>query len=134
MLRSRETEETIYSWQLNTFGNGATDLAIAKRAAKEMAELVEKLESGAPLFEVLVEAADVDITLVQLFGKYGMSKAAFVDHKMGINRNRVWARTADGCSQHVPQPGDADFRVKESTIPAPSRDRYNGTHAYPDEN
>lgn len=100
-----ETQTTIAKWADTTFGEPATNLSIAKRADKEMRELIRKLEEddwhqGAP-----EEAADVIIVLQRIFSRFKRSGGEEVDRKMRTNRARKWELTGDGHGQHVKDGG-----------------------------
>lgn len=104
---TRETQQTISLWGLETFGPRPT-YAIAARANVEMAELVSGL-AETPTVEIpedirralLAECADVLIMLYQVADRLGGDLHEQVDAKMAICRRRLWGRTATGKAQHV---------------------------------
>lgn len=95
-----ETSKTILVWGDETFGKVQDPLALVKRAAEEMDELIEALENG-DTDEAGQEAADVTILLHRLMGTLNKELADEVDKKMDINRKRTWKATGDGTGGHI---------------------------------
>lgn len=103
--RTREREEhetaaTISAWADATFGPVKSNVSIAVRSLKEVAELIAKLVAddthpGAP-----EEVADVVIVLQRLMHRMGYDLATEVDRKMEINRAREWTLDGNGHGQH----------------------------------
>lgn len=96
-----ETQQSIAAWALETFGEPASNLSIAMRAAREMNELIESLEFYDRNTHAPVEAADVIIVLMRLFERMGTTWQAEVDKKMTINRARKWVLDGEGHGSHV---------------------------------
>lgn len=95
-----ETSKTILVWGDETFGKVQDPVALVKRAAEEMDELIEALENG-DTDEAGKEAADVTILLHRLMGTLNKELADEVDKKMKINRNRTWKSAGDGTGGHI---------------------------------
>jgi hypothetical protein len=113
---AKEDQYTIARWSKQTFG-ARSPLVIAKRAAVEMAELIDGLEalsadmansnmSDAEIHERQVaaatEAADVNIMLLSVVNGLKQDMTQLIDVKMAINRQREWHQDpTTGRTQHV---------------------------------
>ncbi len=97
-----ETQQMIGAWGNKTFGP-ARAIVAGKRAAVEMGELIEALESDpdAKLDATQEEAADVLIVLFRLADVAGFNLLAAVSRKMQVNRSRKWTVNGDGSGDHV---------------------------------
>lgn len=93
-----ETPDSIRAWALATFGPHKGALSVANRAQKELDELKEAAQQGAPAHVLAEEAADVVIVLCRLFGWED------VERKMVINRGRTWRLDGNGHGQHIKKP------------------------------
>lgn len=96
-----ETQQSISQWAHETFGDPVSNLSIAKRAEKEMKELLTSLEFLDRNTHAPVEAADVIIVLMRLFERFGTTWQAEVDKKMAVNRARTWVLDGEGHGSHV---------------------------------
>lgn len=96
-----ETQQSIAQWAHETFGEPASNLSIAKRADREMKELLASLEFCDRNTHAPVEGADVMIILMRLFERMGTTWQAEVDKKMAINRTRRWVIDGEGHGSHV---------------------------------
>lgn len=96
-----ETQQTISQWANETFGEPVTNLSIARRAQKEMDELVLGLIHNDADLHAPVEAADVIIVLMRIFERFGTTWQAEVNKKMAINRARKWVLDGNGHGSHV---------------------------------
>ncbi len=98
-----ETQKTIGQWGSETFGV-ATVPEIASRVVCEAGELMRVAAkavhpddfSDAQRAALADEAADVAIFLKRIAHICGFNLDQEVDVKMGINRKRVWGKSADG--------------------------------------
>jgi NTP pyrophosphatase (non-canonical NTP hydrolase) len=97
----KEDQKTISSWGKDTFGVAKSPALLVKRAAEEMRELLEAVESAEKLKGIPQELADVMVVLLQAANDYNTDLLGAVEHKMQINRNRKWKITEDGVGQHV---------------------------------
>lgn len=96
----RETQETIRTWGLATFGEARNNLLLAARANDEMAELLSELARDDNSPKAASEIADVVICLYRLAARMGVDVACAVDDKMAINRQRQWVTSGDGVGKH----------------------------------
>lgn len=96
-----ETQQSISEWANATFGEPISNMSIARRAQKEMAELVTGLLADDRDPAASVEAADVIIVLMRLFERMGTTWQIEVDKKMAINRARQWVLDGNGHGSHV---------------------------------
>jgi hypothetical protein len=96
-----ETQQSIAQWANETFGEPVSNLSIAKRAEREMSELLMSLEFSDRNTHSPVEGADVIIVLMRLFERMGTTWQAEVDKKMAINRARTWVLDGEGHGSHV---------------------------------
>lgn len=95
-----ETQKTIATWADVTFGP-ATNLQVAKRAQKEMDELISCLEKNDNDSHAAEEIIDIYITLCRVLDRLGIVHELEVQRKMAINRARKWVRDGRGTGQHV---------------------------------
>lgn len=100
-MTTDETQQTISQWANETFGEPVTNMSIARRAQKEMAELVTGLLADDRDPAAPVEAADVIIVLMRLFERFGTDWQTEVNKKMAINRARRWVLDGNGHGSHV---------------------------------
>ena len=98
-----EDQYTISAWAAETFGTPGSNLAVAARALKEMAELVKKLAIDDDHPRAAEEVADVEIVLSRLWTRLGADRASAITEKMRVNRAREWV-VSGGHGQHVPGP------------------------------
>ena len=105
-----ENQQTIAEWARTTFGDGATTLNIATRMNCEVSELLNGFAALAGEMSetlrrhLLLECADTYIMLAQIAERLGTDLHAVVDHKMMINRMRVWVcDPVTGKCQHDPE-------------------------------
>lgn len=92
---------TISRWAEETFGPPKSNPIIARRALKELQELVEALEADDNHPKALEEVADVFIVLAPLIVRLRGDLQTEVNRKMTINRSRKWVLAGDGTGQHV---------------------------------
>jgi hypothetical protein len=97
-----ETPESITIWADETFGPAVSNASIAKRAMKEVRELIETLERDDSSPAAAEECADIYIILCRLVRRLGANYQQEVDKKMAICRSRKWILHGDGHGQHVP--------------------------------
>lgn len=100
-MARRETQESITAWADETFGIPETNLSVAKRAMKELKELITCLEQDDQHPKAKVEIADVDIVLARLAERLGADRQTEINLKMEINRKRKWVLDGNGHGQHV---------------------------------
>ena len=96
-----ENQESISTWAMKTFGPAGSNLDVAKRAALEMAELIEALEADDHGLNAAEECADVVIILYRLMDRLGCDMRNEINRKMKINRKREWVTSKDGIGQYV---------------------------------
>lgn len=98
-----ENQTSISAWADRTFGSAGSNISVAARANKEMAELITKLanDDGDPA--AIEECADIVIVLMRLADRNGRSLALAIDQKMTVNRSRKWRLDGHGHGQHVPE-------------------------------
>lgn len=98
---SKENQATISRWADSTFGPAGSNVGVAARANREMAELIYKLavDDGDPA--AIEECADVVIVLMRLADRNGRSLMQAIDEKMVVNRERKWKLDGNGNGQHV---------------------------------
>ncbi len=109
MSRRRETQASISAWAEKTFGSHGSNLEVAKRAQKEMTELLKKLRADDRHPGAAEETADVVIVLMRLMTRLRDDLAFEIDRKMRINRGRVWKLDGKGNGQHVKTCGQAPW-------------------------
>jgi NTP pyrophosphatase (non-canonical NTP hydrolase) len=96
----KETQSSIESWRLATFGTVSPQL-IAARMNVEVAELLLELARPNPSVKKIEgECADVLIVLYGICEAYGIELHNAVDRKMAVNRGRTWD-VRDGVGQHL---------------------------------
>jgi NTP pyrophosphatase (non-canonical NTP hydrolase) len=93
-------QKDILDWAEETFGVN-TDLKIAIRGNKEMAELVSTISNGMGTKDIGEECADVAFFLMQICEKHGVDLYGEIAAKLVINRKRSWEIASDGSHQHV---------------------------------
>lgn len=111
-LERGEDEDTISEWANATFGEPVTNMSIATRANKEMAELLHCLAMSDTDPKAAEESADTVIVLCRLFKRLRVSLQEAVDQKMAVNRSRTWVSDGVGHGQHV-KDRDTHVRVHE---------------------
>lgn len=94
-----ETQKSIETWRLETFGPFLSAMRMGARANEEMAELLRALSTGDP--NAANEIADVVIVLYGVASKLGVDLHDEVDRKMNINRARTWNVDSTGHGYHV---------------------------------
>lgn len=99
-----ETQRTISEWADVTFGDTCTNLSIATRANKEMAELLMCLANDDADPHAVEECADICIVLLRLVERHKRSLALEIEAKMGVNRKRTWTLDGHGHGYHVKEP------------------------------
>lgn len=100
----RSMQDDVFGWAKKTFGidnSPESASAVCKKLAEEVAELSEKIHSGLNDDEVLEEAADCEIVLLQVFGLYRGDVLNEVMKKMEKNKGRKWQKTSEGVFRHV---------------------------------
>lgn len=100
----RNMQDDVFGWAKKTFGigdNPESASAVCKKLAEEVSELSEKIRSGLNDEEVLEEAADCEIVLLQVFGLYRGDVLHEVMKKMEKNKGRKWRKSAEGVFRHV---------------------------------
>lgn len=105
---TKETQESISTWAMNTFGAAQSNVRVAARANEEMAELLRVLASGDASRKAPEEVADVLIVLYCLATRLGVDVHAEVDRKMEINRARKWKLDGTGHGYHDREYGEGD--------------------------
>lgn len=98
---TRETQQSISNWAVDTFGDTGTNASCATRANKEMSELVMALANDDRDPKAGAECADVLICLYRVAERLGVDLHAEVDRKMAINRARKWSLDGHGHGYHV---------------------------------
>lgn len=93
-------QRKVLDWAEGEFGKN-TELKIAIRGNKEMAELVSTISNGMTKKSVGEECADVAFFLIQICEKHGFDLMDEVAKKLVINRKRSWKIASDGSHQHV---------------------------------
>lgn len=96
-----ETQKTVTIWAAETFGPVGSNLAIAARANREMAELLAALVADDSDSRAVTEAADIVIVLYRMVDRLGGDLMAEIDRKMAINRARRWRLDGNGQGQHI---------------------------------
>lgn len=96
-----ENQFTISEWAEKTFGPVGSNARVCARANEEMAELLRALTSDDDDLEASEEIADIVIVLYRLADRLGVDLHECVDHKMLINRTRVWKRDDTGHGYHL---------------------------------
>lgn len=118
-----ETQESVSSWRLETFGQAKPPEAVAMRMAEEVGELLEALGYGSSVAQAVArckesyvepirlpsdaalipsELADVQVLLWGAASALGVDLGAATDEKMKVNRARRWNKDGRGGGQHVP--------------------------------
>jgi NTP pyrophosphatase (non-canonical NTP hydrolase) len=93
-------QKEVFSWAEEQFGVNS-ELKIAIRGNKEMAELVSTISNGMGKKSVGEECADVAFFLIQICEKNGFDLMEEVSKKLVINRKREWGFASDGSYQHI---------------------------------
>lgn len=112
-----ETQESIGTWAIETFGQGQTMRPYARRILAEVEELVRSVEDhddnpvgwelDETLEEVALELADVLITIRVMAHRFRIDLDQRVDEKMYVNRYmRKWVSNGDGTGRHARSQGD----------------------------
>ena len=96
-----ETQASIVAWADETFGPVSSNMRVATRATEEMAELLRALAVDDNHPKASEEVADIVIVLCRLCSRLGFDLLDAVDHKMAINRARVWKLDGSGHGYHV---------------------------------
>lgn len=111
LVLPREDQASISEWAEQTFGPAGSNMSVAKRAAREMVELLEGIrDHGDDWPGIAEEIADINICLARLMSRVGGDENVERDRKMAINRARVWRLDGKGHGQHV---------VREDAAPDP---------------
>ncbi|HLK86069.1 MAG TPA: MazG-like family protein [Candidatus Binataceae bacterium] len=97
----KETQASIYSWGLDTFGPVKHPSTYANRANLEMAELIVAAASDNDADLIGEEIADVFIVLFHLAEEVGIDALTYVDRKMDKNRRRKWRVDGNGTGHHI---------------------------------
>lgn len=119
----KETQESIGTWAIDTFGPPRDPAQVVGRALSEFAELVEVLRDDREGVEALEgvagtlrrlgsnreidlgdaaeEMADVLVVLFHAAHCYGFNLLEAVNRKMEVNRRRNWTPAGDGQGQHA---------------------------------
>ena len=93
-------QDEIRQWQMDTFGDDQTDMAVYEKLQDELQEL------GSSLYymdheELKFELADMGILLMGLASKYKIDFIGAVKEKLNINRKRIYAKDLSGAYQHL---------------------------------
>lgn len=96
-----ETQRSISRWADDTFGDKCSNLSIATRANKEMAELVMCLANDELDPHAVEECADICIVLLRLVERHNLSLLQAIEDKMQVNRARKWNLDGHGHGYHV---------------------------------
>lgn len=103
----RETQETIGSWAISTFGQGELAWVYARRIRDEVDELLnaaavhDRDRSPESLAALEDELADVLVTLRVMAHRFASDVDSGVDRKMAVNRyEREWIPNGDGTGRH----------------------------------
>lgn len=99
-----ENQTSISAWADRTFGSAGSNISVAARANKEMAELIMKLANDDKDPGLVEECADIVIVLFRLADRNGRSLLQAIDEKMTTNRSRQWRLDGHGHGQHVDAP------------------------------
>lgn len=94
------TQKEIADWGRETFGVAKDPYSILHKVMEEFTEMLVAADDRAQE-EVLKEAADVVITIIQLVDNLGGNLQEQIDKKMDINSKRTWVLTGDGVGRHV---------------------------------
>jgi hypothetical protein len=100
-MSQQETQQSVSEWAVDTFGDTGTNVRVAVRANEEMAELLRELTIDDQSPKAPKEIADIIIVLYRLATRMGVSIQEEIDHKMALNRERVWTLDQSGCGKHV---------------------------------
>ena len=97
----RNLQGQVWDWAYDQFGvNNVLTLAI--RGNKEMAELLQEIQTGSkPAKEIAMECADISFLLLQICEASGYDMMKLVAEKLEVNKKREWVRASDGSFQHV---------------------------------
>ena len=91
-----DLQRSISEWAEATFGPVGSNLSVATRANKEMAELLQALSSDDRNPEAIEEMADVVMCLCRLADRMGIDLESEVKKKLAINKQREWRLDGNG--------------------------------------
>jgi NTP pyrophosphatase (non-canonical NTP hydrolase) len=97
----RETQKSISTWGIKTFGMPTNPKKIVERFVEEVIELDTKSSKPSHVEEIIDECADCLVVLYQVATAYGFDLHEAVNIKMKINRVRKWKTSGEGVGQHI---------------------------------